>query len=420
MSFKKHHRQYDLVVFGATGFTGCLVAEHITTHFPTDLKWAIAGRSAEKLQNVVEVCKTLDPDREPPEIEVCNLNDVEVGALARKTFVIITTVGPYAKYGEYAFKACAEAGTHYFDCTGEAIWHWSMIRKHEATARATGACLFPQAALESALSDLMTFSMTSLIRSELSAPVSDVVVQLHTLHGTASGGTLHSILGLFDSYHWKEVFRSHKPYAMSPVPNSKLPPKPSFLSRLTGLYHVPRLGLMTTSVAAGTNSAVVHRTWGLFKQEPSLQKHFHGPNFTYREYMRAKNHLRGMMVHYSLVVGGLLLMLCPPLRRLIRGYVSQPGEGSSKEDQAKEYIQLQGVAKPDVEVETTKKAWCKAEYRGGLYYFTATLLSQAACTILQDDIKLPGGVYTPSCLGQGYIERLNAAGFKMETKIIDV
>lgn len=158
-----------------------LVAEHVTTYFPTDLKWAIAGRSTEKLQNVISECKALNPDRKPPAIEICSLNDADLGALAKKTFALITTVGPYARYGEYAFKACAEAGTHYFDCTGEAVWHMSMIRKYEATAKATGACLFPQAAIESAPSDLMTFSMASLLRSKLSAAVGDVVVTIHEI-----------------------------------------------------------------------------------------------------------------------------------------------------------------------------------------------------------------------------------------------
>jgi short subunit dehydrogenase-like uncharacterized protein len=158
-----------------------MTAEHITMHFPTDLRWAIAGRSADKLQNVIKECKALNPDRPAPEIEIASLNDSDLQALAKKTFVLITTVGPYAQYGEYAFRACAEAGTHYFDCTGEAVWTKQMIKKYEAKARETGACLFPQAGVESAPSDLMTFSMASLLRSELNASVGDVIVDIHEL-----------------------------------------------------------------------------------------------------------------------------------------------------------------------------------------------------------------------------------------------
>lgn len=164
------------------------------------------------------------------------------------------------------------------------------------------------------------------------------------------------------------MVKSHKPYALSPVPNSKQAPKPSLLSKLTGLYTIPKLGLMSTSMTAGTNTAVVQRTWGLFKQEPSLQKQFYGPNFTYREFIKAKNHLRGMAMHYTLIVGGALLMFCSPIRKLMRNFVYQPGEGTSKEDQAKEYIQFHGIATPDVQPSIGKQAWCKAEYSGGLYY----------------------------------------------------
>ncbi|RYO79010.1 hypothetical protein DL766_004559 [Monosporascus sp. MC13-8B] len=177
VAFKKHHRRYDLVLFGATGYTGLMTAEHIALHLPTDLRWAIAGRSVERLQNVVRECHGLNADRRMPEIEVWDLNDADLAALAKKTF--ITTVGPFAKYGEDAFKACAEAGTHYLDCTGEAIWTLEMIQKYEATAKSTGACMITQCGVESATSDLMTYSIASLIRSELSAATSDVVVDFH-------------------------------------------------------------------------------------------------------------------------------------------------------------------------------------------------------------------------------------------------
>ncbi|KAJ8120730.1 hypothetical protein ONZ43_g2636 [Nemania bipapillata] len=140
MPFKKHSRQYDIVVYGATGYTGLITAEYIANHFPTDTKWAVAGRSAQKLEDVVKTCKGLNPDRKPPQVEVCSLNDADLAVLAKKTFVLIATVGPYARYGEYAFKACAEAGTHYFDCTGEAIWHGAMIKKYSEAAKASGAC----------------------------------------------------------------------------------------------------------------------------------------------------------------------------------------------------------------------------------------------------------------------------------------
>ncbi|KAG5749361.1 hypothetical protein H9Q69_007073 [Fusarium xylarioides] len=117
---KDHGRQYDIVVLGATGYMGKLTAEYISLHLATDLNWAVAGRNNGKLKAVVEECQKLNPDRLPPAIEVVTLNDADLSVLAKKTCIIVTTIGPYSLYGEHAHKACAEAGTHYVDVTGEA------------------------------------------------------------------------------------------------------------------------------------------------------------------------------------------------------------------------------------------------------------------------------------------------------------
>lgn len=109
------------------------------------------------------------------------MNDAELLTLAKKTCVLITTVGPYSRYGEHAFKACSEAGTHYLDCTGEAVWTLAMIKKYEAKAQGSGAIIIPQSGIESAPSDLLTWSMAQLIRRELDVPIADVVVVFHEL-----------------------------------------------------------------------------------------------------------------------------------------------------------------------------------------------------------------------------------------------
>lgn len=178
MPIRKHDRQYDLVVLGATGYTGKFTAENVATNLPTDLKWAVAGRSREKLEQVVSKLKTLNPDRRQPEIEVVNLNDTELAALAKKTFVLITTVGPYGQHGEHAFKACAENGTHYVDVTGEVPYVARMIKKYEAAAKASGAKMFPQSGIESTPSDLVTLSLAKIIREKFDAPVKNVTVSI--------------------------------------------------------------------------------------------------------------------------------------------------------------------------------------------------------------------------------------------------
>jgi len=141
----------------------------------------VAGRSQSKLEDVVAECAKLNADRAQPGIEICSLTDADLAALAKKTFILITTVGPYGKLGEHAFKACAENGTHYLDVTGEVPFVAKMLKKYQAAAQASGALMFPQIGIESAPADLVTWSLASFIRTEFSSPTADVTVSIHNL-----------------------------------------------------------------------------------------------------------------------------------------------------------------------------------------------------------------------------------------------
>lgn len=182
-----------------------------------------------------------------------------------------------------------------------------------------------------------------------------------------SGGTLATVLNIFESFSFKEVADSHKPYALSPISNPKSPPKASIQSILTGAYYVPNLGLQSTSLTAGTDMAVVQRTWGLLQQVPALQKRAYGSNFTVREYRKTRNVVTAMAMHYSLLIGGALLAFCPPFRSLLRRFIFQPGEGPSREDSAKDYVEYRGVATPDVQPASGKQALCRAWFHGSMY-----------------------------------------------------
>ncbi|KAJ9606298.1 hypothetical protein H2200_009259 [Cladophialophora chaetospira] len=416
--FKKHGRRYDIVVFGATGYSGSLTAEHIATNLPSDLKWAVAGRSVEKLSRVVARCKELAPDCSGPEIEVCQLNHKEITALAKRTFCFIAIVGPYSLYGEHAFKACAENGTHYLDCTPEVPWTLSMIQKYEASAKASGACMFPQCAMEFAPSDLLTWAVAAEARSKFSSPIGDVVLELHQLRSIPSGGTVHTLLNLFDQYSLKTLNQSVKPYALSPIPNSILAPKKTFWSSLTGLTHVPGLGTLTTSVTGKANEAIVFRTWGLMQQEPGLKNEFYGSKFTYREYMYAHGVILGMMTHYS-VLTCFLLILLPPFRSLLKKLFKQ-GEGPNTEKAKNEVIELRAVANPDAEANFNKnrQVFGKLSYHGSMYYLTAALLAQGARTLLEDDsARLTGESTHLPVSGKSISTAFRRLGSKFDTEI---
>jgi short subunit dehydrogenase-like uncharacterized protein len=119
-------REYEVVLLGATGYTGKYCAQYTASHLPTDLKWAVAGRSTSKLAALVDDIKQLNPDRRPPAVETCSLDERELEGLAKKARLIVSCVGPYHKYGEPVVKACIANGTHYIDtyACGEAIGWW--------------------------------------------------------------------------------------------------------------------------------------------------------------------------------------------------------------------------------------------------------------------------------------------------------
>ncbi|KAK4230877.1 Saccharopine dehydrogenase-domain-containing protein [Podospora fimiseda] len=426
MSTKKNHsRQYDIVVFGATGYTGKYTAEYIAERLPTDLKWAIAGRSQTKLEEVLAHCKTTNPDRGTsyPSIEVCDLNDSDLSALAKKTFILIACVGPFCKLGEYAFKACAENGTHYLDVTGETPWVLRMINTYSSAAQKSGALLFPQFGIESAPPDLLTYSLASHLRTEHQAKTEDVIISIHTFNCGPSGGTLATVFSIADYVPLPDFVAAYKPYALSPKPNPARVPPPSLWTKLTGLITAPELGLLTTSVAHKTDAALVHRSWGLLEGTDRA----YGPKFSFREFMKTRNYLTGFGMHLGIVLLQIAIVT-PFIRRFLAGWVRQPGTGPDEETARRDEIEYRGVAKGDVEdgkekPEVVGKAW----FRGrGAYYcdddiVTGMLVAEGADTLLRDDAasKLEGGVYTPAVLGQPLLDRLEKGGLHFETKTLE-
>ncbi|KAM0251643.1 hypothetical protein ACHAQJ_008103 [Trichoderma viride] len=172
---------------------------------------------------------------------------------------------------------------------------------------------------------------------------------------------------MFETFDATARGEALSPYALSPVPNIHHAPKKSFTTLVTGLVSIPGLGLLTTNPTGAMNAALVFRTWGLTKQEPSLQSEFYGPAFSYQEFMKARNVLMGMATHYTMatVTGALVFS---PLRSLIRKFVFKPGEGPNKGEAKKDRIEYKGVAIPDTSVDMRKRAFGRLTYTGSMYY----------------------------------------------------
>lgn len=176
-----------------------------------------------------------------------------------------------------------------------------------------------------------------------------------------------TLLNLFGHYPLKALRQSIQPYALSPVPNNHPLPRRSFWSSVTGVYKIPSLPLLSTSISGKANEAIVFRTWGLLKQEPNLQTEFYGPKFTYREFMYAPGPIRGMLMHYLIVMGGYLMLLAP-FRAFIRLFIFKPGDGPDTEKAKEDIIELQAVGKPDSDANINKQIFGKLSYNGSMYY----------------------------------------------------
>jgi short subunit dehydrogenase-like uncharacterized protein len=318
-------RQYEAIVFGATGYTGKYTAEHITTDLPTDFKWAIAGRNESKLQGLATELKSLNPDRAQPGIETAQLVKEDLLRLVKKTKVLITTVGPYHKYGTAVLEACAETGTHYLDVTGEIPWVYDMINNYHETAKRSGAICIPQNGIESAPSDLMCWALAAHIRRTLNVGTGEIVYSMHDAKASVSGGTLSTVLTLLDTYGLGDIARSSARWSMSAVPAPKQAHSKSIVERLTGLRTNNDLGGVLTDSLQTVDIPIVHRSWSLYDGGK-----FYGPNFYFTPYMRVGGVLKGLAIHFAMMFG-FMALLVPPVRWLLAKYVTQPGFGASKE-----------------------------------------------------------------------------------------
>ncbi|KAH0566133.1 hypothetical protein GP486_000463 [Trichoglossum hirsutum] len=406
-------REYDVILYGATGYTGKITAEYITTHLPTDLKWAVAGRSASKLEDLVKELQILNPNRPKPGIESADLNFESLSALAKKARLIITTVGPYAKLGEPVIEACVKNGTHYVDwysfistlevehrladvlSTGEIPWVKEMIKKYDSEAKANGAIIIPVCGFESVPADLASWALVKLIREKLSKSTKEVILSLEGASGGLSGGTLATGFSTPELYSMRQISEAAKPWALSPVEGVRYGRSTSLL----GLRTVPGLGVLTVSPMAALNRSTVHRTWGLLDGGKA-----YGPNFRFNEYTKVRNAFIGIILR--VVIGiAMAAFFIPPMR-----------------SSAKHFIAYKAIGIPDDDSPSTRRASATMRFQGGGYYITGACLAEAAITILRDDTQakaLGGGFLTPATLGEPLINRLAEAKLSIQAEILD-
>ena len=221
----KSSAKFDIVVYGATGFTGRLVAEYLAAHYNNDasLKWAMAGRSLDKLKSVRDA---IGAAADTPLIAANSGDPASLKAMIDQTRSVVTTVGPYLLYGNELVAACAASGTDYFDLCGEVPWMRKIIDAHQATAERSGARIMFSCGYNSLPFELGVFTCQEAAKKTFGAPVARVKGRVRAMKGTFSGGTAASTKAIFDAATKDQSLLAllRDPFALTPGfsgPNSR-------------------------------------------------------------------------------------------------------------------------------------------------------------------------------------------------------
>lgn len=400
--------QYDIIIFGATSFVGDILTGYMMQQYGDkgEVKWAVAGRSESKLNEI----KQKRGAQSIPHIIADAANEQELKTMAEQARVIVSTVGPYALYGEPLVKICVETGTDYCDLTGEVQWYKRMMDKYEAKAKETGARIVHCSGFDSIPSDMGVFFIQEQAKEKFGQYCNEVNNRVAKIRGGASGGTVASMTNIA-----KEAAKDPKLRKELQNPYSICPQDHGFTTRQNNIggaqFDQDFDVWVGPFVMAAVNIRVVHRS-------NALLDNAYGKDFKYSEGMmmgkgskgkkRARNMGWGLNIFMVLAAMG-------PTRWLLEKFVlPKPGEGPSPKEQEKGNYDMRFFGK------TSNGNTLKAKVTGDRdpgYGSTAKMLGEAAvCLANTDKTEKSGGFWTPSSLyGQKLIDRLVAnAGLTFE------
>ncbi|WP_203337314.1 saccharopine dehydrogenase family protein [Nocardioides limicola] len=385
-------RDHDLVLLGATGFTGGLTAEYLARHAPTDLRWALAGRSLVKLERVRARLVEIHPMYTDLPLLVADISDpAQAETLAASTRVLATTVGPYLEYGEPVVAACAKAGTDYLDITGEPEFMDRMYVAHHQTAVESGARIVHACGFDSIPHDLGVYFTVTQLPDDVPITVRGVV----RAGGTPSGGTFASTLhAMSRPKQMREAMVARRQAEPRPQGRSSraVAGKPH-RDRLLGYWLLP-LPTCDPMVVARSGAAL-----------PA-----YGPKFRYSHFAGTKTlRYAGMGVAGVAAIGAAAQV--GPLRRFLASKVPQ-GEGPDEARRAKSWFTVDFVAEAGDQTVRTRVSGGDPGYTE-----TAKMLAEAAMCLASDDNPPLAGVLTPAAaMGDALLPRLQAAGIRFETR----
>jgi short subunit dehydrogenase-like uncharacterized protein len=392
----------DLTVFGATSFVGQILARYLFAQFGAHdgLKWALAGRSEQKLQRLRS---SLGPKAARLPIVVADAADAAaLDALCAQTRVVISTVGPYALYGEPLVKACAETGTDYCDLTGEAQWIRRMIHGYEKAARKSGARIVHSCGFDSIPSDLGVHFLQQQAIEALGEPCTRVKMRVKAMSGGFSGGTVASVLNVVKEATSNPALRRElaNPYSICPQGYAPEVRQPNVQS---AQFDEDFDAWVAPFVMSAINTRIVQRSNALSKQA-------YGADFTYDEAVLTGRGLKGRLAATGMTVGLAGFMVAgavPPARWALERFVLPgPGEGPSAAAQKSGFFDLRFIGK------TADGRSIRTRVTGDRdpgYGSTAKMLGQAGACLAQDlrNSGVTGGFWTPATIfGDRLIARL--------------
>ena len=400
-------RDFDIVLWGATGFTGRLVAEYLVRNYvggETGLRLALAGRNEAKLRGIADEIGA----SELPILLGDSFDVDTLDAIAARTEVLISTVGPYAKYGAEVVAACVRNGTDYCDLTGETHFVRAMIDAHHEDAKRTGARIVHCCGFDSIPSDLGALMIQEAFRERHGGYASEVKMAAGAMSGAFSGGTLASMLNIFEEMKENPSLRKvlGNPYALNPE-GVRGPDK----GDQNGVRFDEHLGWTGPFVMAAINTRIVRRSHALMGLP-------WGAEFRYSEVMSTGKGPSGFARAVSFA-GGIAAfigaLVFPLTRPLVMNRLPSPGEGPSEEARAKGYFKTYHVAVGNGQV----LRGLVADKRDPGYGSTAVMLSEAAlCLALEGaELECESGILTPaSAMGMRLVERLREAGLTFEVQ----
>ncbi|MFI1467296.1 saccharopine dehydrogenase family protein [Streptomyces wuyuanensis] len=379
-------RPYDIVLFGATGFVGALTAEYLAAHVPEGCRWAVAGRSRARLEQLRERLTAVDPACADLPLLVADAADPDsLRALAESTRVVATTVGPYVWYGEPLVAACAEAGTDYADLTGEPEFVDSVYVRHDARARETGARLVHACGFDSVPHDLGVYFTVRQLPQDVPLRVDGFV----RAGGIFSGGTFASALTAMgrqrQTARMARERRLHEPRLMGRRARAPLG-APRF-SRETGAWALPLPTLDPRIVA---------------RSAAGLERY--GPDFQYRHYASVKTLPMALGGPVALGALAALAQAGPAREWLMKRY--EPGRGPSAEQRERSWFRVRFVGEGG-----GRRVFTEVSGGDPGYGETAKMLAESALCLALDELPATAGqVTTAVAMGDALLARLRAAG----------